>query len=212
MYDVGANIGLYSLFAARHLNGHCKVFAFEPEALNYSKLSKNIHLNDLSGVVIPCCLVITDQLCFDIFHLHPENFEKMVTGQALAAGSALHSFGVVEDYSGRDFQPIHVQGMVGVSLDYLWQSWDVDFPNHIKIDVDGLEDKIMAGATQTLRDRRLRSVLIEVSDKDGTADPILQQLLQAGFLRVTDFAAHSSELLKGTPYEGSVNSVFIREL
>lgn len=211
MYDVGANIGLYSIFAARSLGGQCKVYAFEPEALNCAKLNMNIHLNHLSGVVVPCCLALTDSLCFDTFALNPDNFEKMVAGHELVAGSSLHSFGGAGDRQGRVFRPIHMQGTVGVSVDYLWRVWGLDFPNHIKIDVDGLEDKIIAGATQTLDDRRLRTVLVEISPVMDDIAPISLRLTQAGFVPVTDFAAHSSEQLVGTPFEGYVNSVFIRE-
>ncbi len=211
MYDIGANIGLYSLFAAKRLHGQCKVYAFEPEALNHGKLSRNIYLNGLSGVVLPCCVAVTDRLCFDIFYLNPQNFEKMANGQGLVSGSALHSFGAAEDYNGRSFQPFHRQGTIGVSMDHLWQTWGLDFPNHVKIDVDGLEEKIIAGAAQTLEDRRLKSVLIEISASKGGLDPILQRLTQVGFKQVKDFTAHSCELLKGTPYEDCVNCVFIRD-
>jgi FkbM family methyltransferase len=210
MYDVGANIGLYSLYAAKRLRGECKVFAFEPEALNHAKLSKNVFLNGLSGIVLPCCVAVTDRLCFDTFNLHPRNFESMSHGQ-LVSGSALHSFGAPEDYNGHAFQPFHQQGAVGVSVDDLWQAWNVDFPNHIKIDVDGLEEKIIAGAEQTLQDRRLRSVLVEISASKAGKDPILRRLNEAGFTQITDFARHSMELLQGTAYEDSINSVFIRK-
>jgi FkbM family methyltransferase len=210
MYDVGANIGLYSLFAAGHLGGRGKVFAFEPEALNYAKLSKNIHLNGLSGAVLPCCFALTDRLCFDTFNLHPDNFETIGAGQDLSAGSAMHRFGVAVDFSGKGFRPFHVQGTLGAPLDELWRTWGMEFPNHLKIDVDGLEDKVIGGAARTLQDNRLRSILIEVSGKLGDEDPIFRQIIQAGFTRVTDFAAHSGDLLKGTLYEDSVNSVFVR--
>lgn len=118
-YDIGANIGLYSLFAAKRLGGKCKVYAFEPEALNYAQLSRNIFLNGLSGIVVPCCVAVTDRLCFDYFYLNPHNFETMVRGQSLVSGSALHSFGVPEDYKGRPFQAFHTQGTVGMALDYM---------------------------------------------------------------------------------------------
>lgn len=210
MYDVGANIGIYAIFAAKHMQGRGKVYAFEPEALNHAKLSKNIHYNGLSGIVVPCCLALTDKLCFDIFYLHPNNFEEMAGGQ-LVPGSALHSFGEEKDYSGKSFRPFHTQGTIGVHLDYLWGVWGLEFPNHIKIDVDGLEEKIINGATKTLEDRRLKSVLIEISEKTGGADPIRRRLTQAGFTQVKDFAAHSSEQLKGTAYEDTVNCIFVRE-
>jgi FkbM family methyltransferase len=209
-YDVGANIGLYSLFAAKHLGGQCKIYAFEPEALNYAQLSKNIFLNRLSGVIIPCCVALTDTVSFDTLYLNPDNFQSLAGGQ-LVAGSSLHSFGVPKDYANRPFQPFHQQGVVGVSIDHLWQGWGLDFPNHIKVDVDGLEGLIFAGAGQSLADKRLRSVLVEISAQMGGTDPITQSLSQNGFKQVTDFAAHSSEQLKGTPFEDSANCVFIRE-
>ena len=214
IYDVGANVGLYSLFAAKHLKGDCKVYAFEPEALNHARLSKNVYLNGLSSVVIPCCLAITDRLCFDLFYLNPHNFETAVPGEGLVPGSALHNFGAPVDelrQSGSEFRPLHRQGTVGVSIDHMWKEWGLDFPNHIKIDVDGLEEKIVAGSAETLKDERLRSVLVEIASRDEDANTIPERLTEAGFVRVADFPAHSSELLEGTRYEGFVNHVFVRE-
>jgi hypothetical protein len=43
-FDVGANIGLYSLYAAKSKPG-CTIFSFEPESQNYARLCKNIALN-----------------------------------------------------------------------------------------------------------------------------------------------------------------------
>jgi hypothetical protein len=37
------------------------------------------------------------------------------------------------------------------------------FPSHIKIDVDGFEHAVIAGASSVLADRRLKSVLLEVN-------------------------------------------------
>lgn len=209
LYDIGANIGLYSLYAARRLECRSKVYAFEPEALNHAKLSRNILLNGLSGVVIPCCLAISDRLHFDRLYLHP-NSSGMSTANALTAGSALHVFGSTSDFSGQPFKPCHQQGMVGVPIDHLWQTWGLEFPNHLKIDVDGTEESVIAGATATIADPRLKSVMVEVTAMDIHASPILQRMAAAGFRRVTDFRSHSSEQLRGTIYEQSVNCVFVR--
>jgi len=210
MYDIGANIGLYALFAAKHLRSQCKVYAFEPESLNYAKLNKNIYVNGLSGVIIPCCLAVSDRLCFDDFNIHPNIFLREQLGDGLFAGSVLHGFGTTLDYAGRLFKPIHQQGTVAVSLDHLCGSFGLEFPNHIKIDVDGLEEKIIDGADQTLEDPRLKSILVEISAAQGARDPIFERLTKAGFEPFTHFAAHSSEQLKGTPYEDSINTVFVR--
>ena len=49
LYDVGANIGQYSLYAAKLRAEPLEVLAFEPEALNHAKLVRNIVHNGLSG-------------------------------------------------------------------------------------------------------------------------------------------------------------------
>ena len=211
MYDIGANIGLYALFAAKYMRGNCKVYAFEPEALNHARLSRNIYLNGMSTVVVPCCVAITDRLCFNQFYLNPRNFETATPDDGLVPGSALHSFGAPVDETGSEFRSFHQQGTVGVSIDHLWQEWGLDFPNHVKIDVDGLEEKIIAGGERTLEDPRLRSVLVEISTHTGHPGLIVERLTGSGFDEVTDFAAHSSDLLQGSPWEGFVNHIFVRD-
>lgn len=210
MYDIGANIGLYSLFAAKHLKSQCKVYAFEPEALNFASLNTNIYLNELSRVVVPCCVAVADKLSFAPFYLHPNVYAEDRLGEGLVAGSALHSFDRLDGPDGETFEPIHEQGAVGISLDELWEDFHLDFPNHIKIDVDGTEEKIIAGGSKTLRDPRLKSILVEISTYKGEKDPIVVSLTEAGFHVVTDFSGHSRDQLKGSQWESFENAVFVR--
>src|SRR5438105_3422670 len=58
MYDVGANLGMYTIYAA--VMRKARVYAFEPEALNYAELNKNIHLNGLHDRVLAYCLALSD--------------------------------------------------------------------------------------------------------------------------------------------------------
>jgi hypothetical protein len=53
LYDIGANVGMYTIYAA--VVRKAAVYAFEPEALNYAELNKNIFLNDLHGRVLGYC-------------------------------------------------------------------------------------------------------------------------------------------------------------
>ena len=48
-FDIGANIGLYSCYAAKKLK--CNTFAFEPSFFNLELLSKNIFVNNLSSLI-----------------------------------------------------------------------------------------------------------------------------------------------------------------
>jgi len=170
IYDVGANIGQYSLYAAKRLRGKCTVLAFEPEALNYAKLNRNIVLNGLMGIVIPYCLAVTEKMALNVFYV-----------QTFAPGAALHSWGRPVTQGERTFSPQNRQGMVGLSLDDLTGRFGLPFPNHIKIDVDGIEAEIIRGAPQTLSDSRLKTALVEVYMFDEVADQIRGAFASHGF-------------------------------
>ena len=51
IYDIGANVGAYSLYAGKKIKGgKGQVYAFEPEPYNRSLLEKNIDLNAYSNI------------------------------------------------------------------------------------------------------------------------------------------------------------------
>jgi len=179
IYDVGANIGQYTLYAAKRLKGNCKIFAFEPESLNYSKLNKNIVLNNLTDIVTAYCLAISDRMELDVFYV-----------QKFAPGAALHSWKKPETQGEIPFSPQNRQGMMAVSLDDLTGRFSLAFPNHIKIDVDGIEELIIDGAQSTLADPRLKSVLVEIFTHKGNASRINETFQKSGFI------LHNADLIK----------------
>ena len=65
--DIGANIGLYSLWATVSKSVRC--FSFEPESLNFSILNRNIFYNNLVEKVTAYPLAVSDQVGFDFLHL-----------------------------------------------------------------------------------------------------------------------------------------------
>ena len=52
VFDVGANIGYYTLIATKLVGEKGRVFAFEPEPTNFSLLEKNVKLNGYKNVVL----------------------------------------------------------------------------------------------------------------------------------------------------------------
>ena len=60
IWDIGANIGLYSCYAAKHRN--CKVFAFEPSIFNLELLARNIFINKLVDRLTIIPLPLSDKL------------------------------------------------------------------------------------------------------------------------------------------------------
>ena len=182
IYDVGANIGQYSLYAAKRLKGHCQVLAFEPEALNYAKINKNIVLNGLSDAITAYCLAIADRMALDVFYV-----------KSFAPGASLHAWREPIGQGDVPFSPQHRQGMMGLSLDDLTERFSLPFPNHIKIDVDGIEDRIVSSATRTLADPRLRSVLVEIYMHKDMAEQI------ATILHQNRFVLHNPDAVDAEP-------------
>ena len=145
--DVGANIGIYSLFAL--FKGH-EVIAVEPEAHNFCLLNRNIMINNFSDRAISYPVALNDK--FAISKLNLASFEY---------GSALHSFDRTINQYGVKFNPITSQGVIGVTMDELISSLKKEV-NHIKIDVDGNEFLVLKGGGKTFRSNSLQSILIEL--------------------------------------------------
>ena len=155
VFDIGANVGAYSLLIGKRIkdsSGSGNVYAIEPESQNFESLNYNIRINNLAKQILAIPLAVTNKLKFDSFYLSSN-----------IPGSATHGFGKPES-EGVEFDPTHVQGMLGISLDEFVRFSSVRFPNHIKIDVDGLEMKIVKNMRDILSDHRLKSIIVEVKD------------------------------------------------
>lgn len=150
LFDIGANIGLYSIYAAK--NG-VDVIAFEPESQNFALLNRNVYLNKCSDKVMCLNVALADINSCDYLYL-PQ----------FQAGGAINCIGWPLDEEGKSFSPAFKQGVMSLTLDsFLLNS--KFFPAHIKIDVDGIEPDIINGSVRTLKDSRLRSISIELNDE-----------------------------------------------
>jgi FkbM family methyltransferase len=151
--DVGANIGQYSLYAAKK---GISVYAFEPQALNYAELYTNIYLNNLGHKINGYCIALSNTNTIEYLSLL-----SMVPGQS-------HN-----DYA-IDIPGQIKQGCVGFTLDYLVEKKVIPQPTHIKIDVDGIESKVIEGGTNTIKN--CKTVLIEVENME-----IVNMITKLGF-------------------------------
>ena len=67
-YDVGANIGVFTILAASRTGKKGKVYAFEPHGANFARLVDNITVNNLQQVVFPNNFALHDKEGFFPFH------------------------------------------------------------------------------------------------------------------------------------------------
>jgi len=195
LFDVGANVGMYSILSAATRGA--RVYAFEPEAQNYAILNTNILINSLHESVSAYCLAVADDFLVDYLNL--SYFDP---------GGSLHNFGEERDYQDRPRQSMFRQGSIGVSLDRLVGAWGLQPPNHLKIDVDGIEPKIILGAKELLKDKRLRSVLIEINTNLDEHWGIIDTMLESGFDYSQDQVTRAQR--QDGPFKGVGNYVFRR--
>ena len=157
-YDIGANVGTFSIYAAMAFDT-LVVYSFEPHAPTFTTLCKNIQLNNLNDKIIPYSLGIVGN-----------NNSKLssLNWMALNSGSSTHQVGRTFDHLNNSFQPQFNQGISIFCIDDLIIN-KIRFPNHIKIDVDGIEQDIIDGAINTIQDKRLKTCLVEIT-KTATID------------------------------------------
>lgn len=145
-WDVGANIGIYSLYAAKAKG--VLTLAFEPTAFNYAVLCDNIRLNHLEDRISAYCLALSDSSQIGTIVVADDE-----PGAAVAS---------IDDAGVGSLK----QAVMVLSIDELIEHLAAPFPTHIKIDVDGIEGKILAGGRRALANPRLRSLLVEVDERD----------------------------------------------
>lgn len=166
--DIGANVGTYAIWAGRTRG--VQVYAFEPESQNYALLCKNIVLNNLSDKVLAYCLAMSDEVSFSRLYL-----------SRFAAGEADHSFGTQVDACLQPVKKSFSQGCFSTTLDKLVEIGAIPVPTHIKLDVDGFEHKVIAGAAKTLVNDAVKSILVEINPYITEHREVVGWLVSKGF-------------------------------
>jgi FkbM family methyltransferase len=149
-FDIGANIGVFSLYAAKRHHG-LKSYCFEPEFSNLHYLKNNIFENNLTEHIEVYSLAIGDHDGLSKLHI-----QDKTPGAAMHAENLEH---IESTYEG--FPVIWQEGIVSRTLDSLCLEMNV-IPNVLKIDTDGNEFKILNGAPEILKNEKLRTIIMEV--------------------------------------------------
>jgi len=173
-YDIGANVGAYSLVAATRVSATGTVVAFEPGYASYAHLCDNIVLNGFGETIVPMPLALSSRTELGRFEYY-----KLQPGFARHAVEGSRSEGA--DVREKVFK----QRAPMLRLDDAVSQFGLPAPSHIKLDVDGWELEILAGAETTLRQPRLRDILMEIEVVNSDATTSL--LAGAGFTLVDRF-------------------------
>ena len=149
--DVGANVGFFTLLAARHVGGSGKLHAFEPVRKTHVRLIENVRLNGLTNVA--CHRVAFSDTVgeatitvagdgFDAWNSLGKPYMGGVVGTEVVATTTLDEF--VERHS--------LTGKISA----------------IKIDVEGWESRVLTGANRTLSRDDAPLLIVEFAEQAAT--------------------------------------------
>ncbi|MDJ0558117.1 MAG: FkbM family methyltransferase [Microcystis sp. M53599_WE4] len=130
-FDIGANIGTFSTLAARLSSPEGRVFAFEPCSETHEILLENLRLNNVSHLV---------QVQTDVISDTQKNFSIKKAPKNMGATRFIES----SEVEGELFTSTTLDFWIENNL-HLKQC------NFIKIDVEGMEIKVLQGARKTLK-------------------------------------------------------------
>ena len=151
-WDIGANIGLYSCYAAKRANAN--VYSFEPSVFNIEILSKTIFINSLTKKITIVFFPLSEGLNIKNFYVSNKDY-----------GGALANFGdeTLLNDTKREKNVFNYKTL-GISADESINILKLKKPDYLKLDVDGIENLILKGSSLLLKN--VKSLLVEVDESD----------------------------------------------
>lgn len=157
--DIGANKGDFTILAASIVGPSGRILAIEPDKNNFTWLSRSVEEN-----------AIANAECHQSA-LGAENYKGILH---LGAKSGLHS---LLSLSGREEKGVQIVQVR--ALDHLINDARVDV---LKIDVEGFEAEVLAGANRTLGNTSLRAIFMDIHPDLGVdSTAVMNTLAEYGF-------------------------------
>jgi FkbM family methyltransferase len=163
VWDVGANMGLFTFASAGLAGPEGRVYAFEPDTSLVSLMRRSATLNDHASTspveIIPCA--ISDSVSMARFHIANRS----------RAANFLEGFGSTQTGGIRE---THV--VMTMTLD--WMAQRLPAPDVLKIDAEGAELDIFRGGERLLKAKR-PIIICEV--RGSNREPITELLKDMGY-------------------------------
>jgi FkbM family methyltransferase len=143
-FDIGANIGAYSLVASKIVGQEGKVHSFEPVSAVFERFQENIKLNNITNITANRNAVYQSSQILELFVSSKEN----------AGMSSIYH---------HDTESGKVEKVEAVAIDDYVIKNNIQRIDLIKIDIEGAELFALKGMTNSLK-RFRPGIIIEISD------------------------------------------------
>lgn len=192
-WDIGANIGQYSIYAAKKIK-NINVISFEPSVFNLEILARNIYINNLDNISI-MSLPIFDKIENNYFSLSNSDW-----------GGALSSFGTNKNWEGEVINTEFSYKTFSFNPIKFISTFNLGYPDYLKIDVDGVDNIILKSFGHNIK--YIKSILIEVNDNFISQKNDIESFLINNNFKL--IKKEQSELIKKFPktFHNSYNQIW----
>jgi FkbM family methyltransferase len=168
-FDIGANIGIFSLLAAERVGTNGRIYAFEPHAATVPGLLHNVLANGRQDRVEVLSTALNERAGVTPFHY-----------RSLEPASGLSQLDAIEDPFGRVQTPVISELKMTATIDALVATGTLRPAGLVKIDVDGNELAVLRGMRELLEGPDApRSIQVELNPP--WRDTILAAMADAGY-------------------------------
>lgn len=179
IFDVGANIGLFSLFVSR-LQKNVKIYAFEPIEPIFEVLQENVHLHSLHNIFLFNYGLSSENNSEKLFTFYPNMAGNSTTKplEKLEQQDAMNAV-LSKEQMEYFFQSTQVKGELR-TLSSVINELDIKSIDLLKIDVEGEECEVLKGIEE--KDwGKIKQIFAEVHDREGRLEQIRTLLTTHGF-------------------------------
>ena len=199
-WDIGANIGLYSIYnSLKHPKS--TTIAFEPSSSNLRVLTRNISINNLEKNIKVVPIPLTNK---------ENTFQEMSEGYLLE-GEANNTFGEKFDFEGKELIPAIKYTLLGTTMNYFIENSILNIPDYIKIDVDGIEHLILEGGEQFLFNEKVKSMSIEINENFKEQYEKVQNLMEKYKFKFLYKKHNDDNYTVNDKYNKSYNYIFTKQ-
>ena len=198
-WDIGANIGLFSIYNALK-NEASTTFSFEPSSSNLRILTRNISINNLENKIKVITMPLTNK----------ENSFQIMREKNFVEGGATNAFGVNFNFEGKNFKPEMKYSLLGTTIDYFIENKILEVPDYIKIDVDGIEHLILKGGEKYLKNKKIKSLSIEINENFTEQFNEVLNIMKSNEFRILHKKHEKNNFSENSKFNKTYNYIFIR--
>lgn len=155
VFDIGSNMGFYTIWFSKFIGNNGSVFSFEPDSKNFSRLKKNIELNNLDNQISANQLAVSDH----------DGVVKFTTG--FDGENHISNSGET-----------NISEVNSIRLDSFYQLKSITKVSYLKIDVEGFEYAVLKGGEELFNKKIVDIIQLEINSAIENSATSIEMILQ----------------------------------